>query len=180
MRRRPGRCWLIGDPHSTFTIFRRPMIPTTFAHVALNCQDPIATERFYARHFGFRRARVVALPDAQIVFLKNNSMYLELFQAKGESPAALPANDGPAWPGVRHLAFQVENVDAKLAEMGAAAAISFGPFSFNDFIPGWRTVWIKDPDGNIVEISQGFVDQPAPPPLDVTSQPRTAVAVASA
>ena len=34
---------------------------------------------------------------------------------------------------------------------------------FEDFIPGWRTVWVADPDGNIVEISQGFVDQDHPP-----------------
>ena len=29
---------------------------------------------------------------------------------------------------------------------------------FDAFIPGWRTVWVADPDGNIVEISQGFKD----------------------
>jgi glyoxylase I family protein len=141
------------------------MIPTTFAHVALNCQDLAATERFYTRHFGFRRARVVVLPDAQIVFIKSGDMYLELFQATTASPAPPPAKDGPAWEGVRHLAFQVDNVDAKLAELGDAATVTFGPFNFHDFIPGWRTVWIKDPDGNIVEISQGFVDQANPPPL---------------
>lgn len=141
------------------------MIPTTFAHVALNCQNPAATERFYTKYFGFRRARVVELPDAQIVFLKLGDMYLELFKATGESPAPAPTNDGYPFAGVRHLAFQVDNVDAKLAEIGAAASVSFGPFSFNDFIPGWRTVWIKDPDGNIVEVSQGFVDQANPTPL---------------
>ena len=141
------------------------MIPATFAHIALNCQDPAATERFYTRHFGFRRARVVELPDAKIVFLRSGDMYLELFQATGKSPTPPPANDGAPWAGVRHVAFQVQNVDAKLAEMGNAAAVTFGPFNFHDFIPGWRTVWIKDPDGNIVEISQGFVDQPNPPPL---------------
>jgi glyoxylase I family protein len=141
------------------------MIPATFAHIALNCQNPAATERFYSRYFGFRRARVVELPDAQIVFLKLGDMYLELFKAAGESPAPPPTKDGNVYPGIRHLAFQVDNVDAKLAELGDAAAVSLGPFSFNDFIPGWRTAWIKDPDGNIVEISQGFVDQSNPPPL---------------
>jgi glyoxylase I family protein len=137
----------------------------TFAHVALNCQDMARTERFYAKHFGFRRARVVSLGDAQIVFLKAGAMYLELFQADKPSPAPAPAKDGNTWPGVRHIAFQAENVDAKLAEMGSDARVTFGPFSFNDFIPGWRTAWVADPDGNIVEISQGFVDQPNPPAL---------------
>jgi glyoxylase I family protein len=44
------------------------MIKTTFAHVALNCRDIAAIERFYTRHFGFRRARVINLGVDQIVF----------------------------------------------------------------------------------------------------------------
>jgi glyoxylase I family protein len=135
-----------------------------FSHVALNCRDPLATERFYTRHFGFERARVIPLGDQQIVFIKSGNVYLELFAAEGDAPA--PAGgDGPHYPGVRHLAFQVDDVDAKLAEMGAEAEITLGPLDFDDFIPGWRTVWISDPDGTIVEISQGYVDQDEPPPL---------------
>ena len=67
--------------------------------------------------------------------------------------------------GVRHLAFQVRSVDVKLAELGAAARVTFGPFNFHDFIPGWRTAWVADPEGNVVEITQGFEDQANPPPL---------------
>ena len=139
------------------------MKPCCFAHIALNCADMKATESFYSRFFGFARARVVDLGKDQIIFLKLGNMYLELFQAQGNSPAPKPEKDGDTWPGVRHIAFQVENVDATLAEIGDHAPVSFGPFSFDSFIPGWRTVWIRDPDGNIVEISQGFVDQVAPP-----------------
>lgn len=129
-----------------------------FHHVALNCVDLAATERFYTQHFGFRRARAIPLgPDSQIVFLKLGDAYLELFQVDGARPT--PQNDGPAAPGaVRHLAFRVADVDATLAAMGNAAQVTLGPLSFDDFIPGWRTAWISDPDGNIVEISQGFVD----------------------
>jgi glyoxylase I family protein len=47
--------------------------------------------------------------------------------------------------------------------MGAAARITLGPIDFGAFVPGWRTVWIADPEGNIVEISQGFRDQEPPP-----------------
>ena len=50
-------------------------------------------------------------------------------------------------------------MDAKLAEMGDDAVVTLGPLDFDDFIPGWRTVWVADPDGNIIEISQGFADQ---------------------
>ena len=141
-----------------------------FSQVAITCKNPIITEKFYSKHFGFRRARVAKLPDGdQIVFIKMNdsAFYLELFEAKEESPVANPINDGPQYPSVRHLAFKVDNVDAKLSDMGDDAKITLGPVDFDDYIPGWRTVWIADPDGRIVEISQGYVDQDNPPLLNV-------------
>ena len=142
-------------------------MPTlTFSHVAINAKDPVATELFYTRHFGFRRVRVIPLGEDQIVFLKSGNVYLELFQAKEDAPIPAPKADGPGYPGWRHIAFQVDDVDAKLAAIGADAQVTFGPLSFDDFIPGWRTAWIADPDGNIVEISHGYTDQENPPPFD--------------
>jgi glyoxylase I family protein len=137
-----------------------------FSHMALNCKDMAATERFYTRYFGFKRAREIPLGDTKIVFIKCGTMGIELFQAEGTAPAPAPEADGYHFPGWRHVAFQVDDVDAKLAEMGDAAKIMLGPLDFDDFIPGWRTVWIADPDGNIVEISQGYKDQDSPPPLE--------------
>ena len=138
-----------------------------FSHVALSCADPIATEKWYVRHFAFQRARVIPLGEQQIVFLKNDQgVYLELFSSEGDVPAPRAGGDGPHYPGVRHLAFQVDNVDAALAAMGDAARVTLGPLDFDAFIPGWRTVWVADPDGNIVEISQGYTDQENPPSLE--------------
>lgn len=140
---------------------------TAFHHVAISCRDPLVIERYYTKHFGFTRARVVPLGDTQIVFLKSgDGIYLELFQAEGETPNPPMVDDGPHYPGWRHVAFMVDSVDDKLTQMGADAVITFGPFDFDAFIPGWRTVWLADPEGNIVEVSQGFVDQDSPPPLD--------------
>ena len=135
-----------------------------FHHVGVVCADPASTERFYTRHFGFQRARVVPLGEGdQIVFLRSGPLYLELFRATQPNPAPPAAGPGPEYPGWRHLAFKVDDVDAKLAEMGADAKITAGPMGFDAFIPGWRAVWVADPDGNIVEISQGFVDEEHPP-----------------
>jgi glyoxylase I family protein len=136
----------------------------TVHHMGLVCRDQAATERYYSRHFGFRRARVVPLGgDDQIVFLRSGDLYLELFKATQTTPVAAPTGPGPEYPGWRHLAFKVDDVDAAVAAMGADARVTAGPMSFDAFIPGWRTVWVADPDGNIVEISQGFVDQEDPP-----------------
>jgi glyoxylase I family protein len=141
------------------------MAALAFHHMAIACKDPIAIERFYTQHFGFRRARVIPLGDTQIVFIRSGSAYLELFQAKETLPHERAQGDGPWYPEWRHIAFKVDDVDAKLAEMGSAAVITLGPFSFDAFIPGWRTVWLSDPEGNIIEVSQGFVDEENPPAL---------------
>ncbi len=142
------------------------MSALAFHHVAISCQDPLATERFYVRHFGFERARVIPLGnDQQIVFLKNGNTYLELFRAEGARPAPAAVADGPHYPAWRHISFKVDDVDATVAAMGPDAKVTLGPLGFDAFIPGWRTVWLSDPDGNIVEVSQGYTDQqPAPSP----------------
>ncbi|MFD4243775.1 VOC family protein [Streptomyces sp. NPDC058525] len=133
--------------------------PMVWSHVGLNCADQKTTEDFYTRYFGFTRARVVDLGEARIVFLRKGDAYLELFAA-GDAEPARPANDdGPQAPGrMRHLAFQTDSVDAFLASLGDAAEVTLGPLDFDDFICGWRTVWVRDPDGVIVEVSQGFED----------------------
>jgi glyoxylase I family protein len=141
------------------------MSALTFSHVAISSKDPLATERFYSKYFGFKRARVIPVGTDQIVFIKSGDTYLELFRAKEQAPTLPAGQDGPCYPGWRHIAFQVDNVDAKLAEMDEDARITLGPMDFDAFIPGWRSVWVADPDGNIVEISQGYVDQENPPLL---------------
>ena len=142
------------------------MTSLKFSHIAIACKDPIAVEQFYTKYFGFKRTRVIPLGEEQIVFIKSGDFYFEIFQAKEDTPVPPADKDGPLYPGWRHISFQVDNVDAKLAEMGGDAKITLGPLGFDDFIPGWRTVWVADPEGNIVEISQGYVDEENPPALD--------------
>ncbi|WP_415947775.1 VOC family protein [Streptomyces sp. KLOTTS4A1] len=128
-----------------------------WAHVGLNCTDQKVTEEFYTRLFGFTRARTVDLGESEIVFLRKGEAYLELFPAAG--PATAASGDGPTGAGViRHLAFQTDDVDAFLDTLPDRDDITLGPLDFDDFICGWRTVWVRDPDGVIVEVSQGFRD----------------------
>lgn len=141
------------------------MTTTAFAHVGLNCKDPIATERFYTTYFGFRRARVVSLgEDKQIVFITDGTSAFELFQAEGDNPVS-PENDGPAAAGFRHLAFGVDDVEALISEIGSDTTVTLGPLHFDDFLKGWGGAWITDPDGRIVEISQGYKEETNPTPL---------------
>lgn len=143
------------------------MSTLAFAHVGLTCKDPLNIERFYTKYFGFQRVRVVPLGDDELVYTRSGNLTLEIFKAKEERPISSPSADGYPWAGVRHLAFQVDDVGAKLAELGDEAKISLGPLEFDAFIPGWKTVWVADPEGNIIEISQGYTDAPGTPPLQV-------------
>ncbi|HKN97474.1 MAG TPA: VOC family protein [Pseudonocardiaceae bacterium] len=128
-----------------------------WSHVGLNCRDPRVTEEFYTRWFGFTRARTIPLADGEIRFLRNGDAYLELFPAQGDGTPN--TQDGPPTAGtVRHVAFQTDDIDRLLDRMGGAADVTLGPLDFSDFIDGWRTVWLHDPDGVVVEVSQGYRD----------------------
>lgn len=133
-----------------------------WSHAALNCADLERTEAFYTTHLGFRRVRTVPLEGSQIVFLRSGEVLLELFEVDGAPARA--AGDGPATPGtVRHLAFQVDSVEEVLGSLPDSVPRTLGPLDFDAFIPGWRTVWVSDPDGVVVEISQGYADEDQPP-----------------
>jgi glyoxylase I family protein len=136
------------------------MVKTSFLHVAVTCKDQKKFEAFYSKYFGFKRARTISLGEnKELFFLKDEgNFYFEVFPMDEERPVPQAESDGPHYPGWRHIAFIVADVDAKLKEMGDDAVITLGPLGFDDFIEGWRTVWIKDPEGNIVEISQGYKD----------------------
>jgi glyoxylase I family protein len=134
-------------------------------HIGLNCVDPIAIERWYAKHFGFERLRVYLPGPGQVVVVGNGGVALELFPAEGEAPLR-GERDGPTARGVRHVAFLVDDLDAKLAEIGDDTSVTLGPLDMNDFIEGMRVAWISDPEGNIVELNQGYTDETNPPPLD--------------
>ncbi|MBE9461776.1 VOC family protein [Dyadobacter subterraneus] len=134
---------------------------TSFFHLAVTVKNLAKFEAFYAKHFGFRRARVISLgDDAELVFLKNDhGFYFEVFPPEENRPCPMAEADGPHYPGLRHFAFSVDDVEGKLEEMGSDAVVTLGPLHFDDVIPGWKTVWLKDPEGNIIEITQGYKDQ---------------------
>jgi glyoxylase I family protein len=136
------------------------MMNTSFLHFGVTCKNQNLFEAFYTKYFGFKRARTISLGEnKELFFLKDeNNFYFEVFPMDEERPVPQAAGDGPHYPGWRHIAFVVDDVDAKLAEMGKDAVVTLGPLAFDNFIKGWKTVWLKDPEGNIVEISQGYKD----------------------
>ena len=133
-------------------------------HMGLSCRDPLEIERWYCKHFGFERKRVYLPGPGQVVVIGNGGVALELFPAEGEAPPR-GERDGPTARGVRHVAFLVDDLDAKLAEIGDDTTVTLGPLDMGDFIAGMRVAWITDPEGNVVELNQGYEDETTPPPL---------------
>jgi glyoxylase I family protein len=141
------------------------VINTEFSHIGLSCKDPIAIEGFYTKHFGFKRVRVYAPGPGQVVIIRGSGLALELFPSTESLPSPRVLGAGPDYPNVRHIAFQLDDLDAKLAEMGSDARITLGPLDMGQFIPGMRVAWLADPEDNIVELNQGYVDEENPPAL---------------
>ncbi len=130
-----------------------------WSHVGLNCRDPNLTRDFYMRWFGFVPARAVPADGEEILFLRKDDVYLELFPSAAAA-GAFAGGTGTEVPGaIRHIAFQTDDVDAFLFQMGEAADVTAGPLDFSEFIAGWKTVWLRDPDGVVVEVSQGYRDE---------------------
>ena len=142
------------------------MATVTFSHFGLTCNDPVKIEKFYTKHFGFKRTRVYAPGPEQVVMIKSGNMYIELFKSTETSPLSPPKESGYRFSGWRHICFIVDDLDAKLKEMGDDAQLTLGPLDMSDFIKGMKVCWISDPEGNIVELNQGYVDEENPPPLE--------------
>ncbi len=131
------------------------------AHLALNCRDRLAQERFYTEHFGFRRCRVFNAERAdEFVMLRLGDMRMELFGA--DAPPA--ASGGEQAVGFKHLCFEVPDIEAKRAAL-AAAKLDVGPvIDCGDTVPGLKVCFFRDPEGNVVELMTGWQDEEAPPP----------------
>jgi glyoxylase I family protein len=89
----------------------------TVQHIGFTCRDKTAQEKFYVKHFGFRRARVFNAGKAdEFVMLRLGGVCLELFPARG---AAVTDPGSERNIGFRHLCLQVPDVAAKAAGLNA-------------------------------------------------------------
>lgn len=141
------------------------MVTAAFNHIGVVAKDPIALEKFYTKYFGFKRARVYAPGPDQVVVIKTQGLALELFKAEKDVPE-VPKEAGPMYPCWRHVCFLVDDLDAKIAELGEDVTLTLGPVDMSQFVPGMRVAWLADPEGNIIELNQGYKDEENPPPLE--------------
>lgn len=132
-------------------------------HLAMTCKDAIATERFYTKHMGFKRARVFnpGTPN-EFAMIRLGGFCLELFPTNAETAAK--GHTGTAI-GFQHLAFEVDDIEKSIASLNADGIATDNIIDCSNVTPGMRIVFFRDPDGNSVELMEGWKDEANPPQL---------------
>lgn len=125
-------------------------------HLALNCHDLAAQERFYSEVLGFRRVAVFrAGTPRQFVMLRLGAVCLELFTRRepGERVAG-----GEQIVGFKHLAFAVPDLDASMEDLRRRDITIDDVRDWSAVVPGFRVCFFRDPEGNILELLAGWQD----------------------
>ena len=139
-----------------------------FLHVGLTVKSIDKTYEFYHKYFGFekeleltfsaeffkKKKVLYALEDgtfAPASFLKSpDGVALELFEFNPQIPFK-----NAVWnqPGYHHLCLKVENVPEKVKEMKAGGVdFFFDPEPRGAPEKGEYWVFLRDPDGNMIEL----------------------------
>jgi glyoxylase I family protein len=134
------------------------MPSTGFNHIALNCRDVAAQERFYTRHFGFTRSRTFnrGLPT-EFVMLKLGAMRLELHPT--DSLKVAGCNAGEQNIGFKHLAFDVPQLEPAIEALKADGVACDPVIQATSISDTCRIVFFRDLEGNIIELMEGYEDE---------------------
>jgi len=126
-------------------------------HIALNCRDIKAQEQFYTKHFGFRRSRVFnADTPNEFIMLRLGSTCLELFSAKNDEGDHMGEEQ---LVGFKHLAFEVPDLENAIAKLQSDGIQTDEIIDCASVVEGLRICFFNDPDGNRLELMQGYKDQ---------------------
>jgi len=119
-------------------------------HIAIIASDWEKTRTFYIDKLGFELFREVYRPEQNdyLRMLRQGDTVLEVF-IKPCNPERV---NNPEAKGLRHLAFQVENVEAAAAWL-SSLGIETEPIREDKF-NGGRFTFFKDPDGLPLELHE--------------------------
>ena len=135
-----------------------------FHHAAIVVPDLDRAVRFYAGLAGYEKVReaqwdresvfnqIIGLSgsSARFCLLQGPGGYLELFEYRQPQSTTDPALLNASDYGIRHLCFQVQDVDRALAQV-----IALGGAKMNDPVTnelGITCVYCRDPFGNLLEL----------------------------
>jgi glyoxylase I family protein len=117
-------------------------------HIAIICSDYERSKRFYSKILGLKIVREVYREQRNSFKLDlevGNQYQIELFSFP--DPAERPSR--PEAAGLRHLAFEVDNVEEAIADI-KDAGIAVESVRIDEFT-GKRFTFFADPDGLPIE-----------------------------
>lgn len=118
-------------------------------HVAIICTDYERSKRFYTEVLGLTVVREVyraARRSWKLDLALNGQYVIELFSFP--DPPRRPSR--PEAAGLRHIAFEVSDLDAAVARLTGLGLLP-EPVRTDEFT-GWRFTFIADPDDLPVEL----------------------------
>jgi catechol 2,3-dioxygenase-like lactoylglutathione lyase family enzyme len=129
---------------------------TSLDHVHIYASDPTATLAFFAEVFGAEPLGVLGASGGRqnhLIILGGQVLAVSAFPDGMEPPSPGLPGDGALHgsPGVAHLGFNVEDLDAVLERMVAAGAVVHGSVTQSGPL---RYVYASLLDGVVVELTQ--------------------------
>ena len=143
---------------------------STFVHIGLTVSDIDRTIEFYKKYFGFEVELSGQFPDgffdakpslyqlnagagSKIAIINSpDGVALELFQFFDQTPFKAAKWDTP---GYHHICLKVDDIHAKYEEMKKdGIEFYFEPDYMGDPKDDRYWVFLKDPDGNMIELQQ--------------------------
>ncbi len=148
-------------------------------HIALSVPDVDRAVAFYGDLLGFEKLsdagweagntvadKILAVPgtSARVVHMRTNNLVLELFQFGDAEPAVQDPRRPVIDHGITHFCLAVTDLNKEYRRL-KAAGMRFHSDPDETGLPGVRTVYGRDPFGNVIELeeSAGRVRPDEPP-----------------
>ena len=125
---------------------------TSLHHIAIICSDYERSKKFYIEILGFTIVREVYRAERasyKLDLALNGDYLIELFSFP-DPPARVSR---PEATGLRHIAFQVADIEASKRELEGKGVTS-EPIRMDEFT-GKRFTFFFDPDGLPIELYEG-------------------------
>ena len=153
-------------------------------HVAISVPNMEQALNFYSDTLGFKKVmdygwpvgtetadRILAVKgtSARCCLVQTGNLMIELFEFMSGNPAPQDPDRPVIDRGFAHLSLAVTDLDAEYARL-SAAGMRFHS-SPVDVAPGLRTVYGRDPFGNVIELEESEGRVAAYDPVSVTELP---------
>ena len=142
----PGQGFLTGPDNVRVEIYENKTLSTPMAmhHIHLQVPDPLAAQKWYIEHFGATAGKRGNFDTANVPGTEITLGKVDTAQAptKGRS--------------VDHMGFEVKNIDEFVKKLQAAGIKTDGAIRSSTNAAGIRLVYVTDPWGTEIEITEGL------------------------